>query len=155
VAHTTGMSLTIAILDIDHFKRINDTYGHLAGDRALQFFSRIASDSIRKSDRIGRYGGEEFLVVLVGASLAEAKGGLERVRNNLAASKWDAIADDLRVTITIGATQHVPGETADAVIMRADMALYLGKESGRDRVVIDHEIFADATSDMLKIGPSR
>jgi diguanylate cyclase (GGDEF)-like protein len=136
-AGRTGAPLSVAILDIDHFKRINDTYGHHAGDRTLQIFGQIAAATIRSADRIGRYGGEEFLLVLVGAPLDTAKEPLERIRKALAAHRWDAIEAGLRVTITIGVAQHAPSESAEELIRRADMALYLGKESGRDRLVID------------------
>jgi diguanylate cyclase len=145
-AGRTGTPLSVAILDIDHFKKINDTYGHHAGDRTLQIFSQIAAETIRGTDRIGRYGGEEFLLVLVGAPLDRAKEPLERTRKALTAHQWDAIEAGLRVTTTIGVAQHSPGETAQELIRRADMALYLGKESGRDRLVIDPGIFQAVTA---------
>jgi diguanylate cyclase len=142
VSARTGLPLSVAILDIDHFKAVNDTYGHLAGDRTLQIFARVASAAVRTTDRLGRYGGEEFLVVLVGTELANAKAPLERIRNALAMHSWDEIDEGMRVTITVGATQYLRGESVEALIRRADMALYLGKEAGRDRVVLDHTLFA-------------
>jgi diguanylate cyclase (GGDEF)-like protein len=145
-AGRTGAPLSVAILDIDHFKRINDTYGHHAGDRTLQIFAQIAAATIRSADRIGRYGGEEFLLVLVGAPLETAKEPLERIRRALASHRWVAIEAGLRVTITIGVAQHWSGETAQELIRRADMALYLGKESGRDRLVIDPGVFRAVTA---------
>jgi diguanylate cyclase (GGDEF)-like protein len=141
----TGAPLSVALLDIDHFKKINDTFGHHAGDRALQIFAQLTAATIRSTDRIGRYGGEEFLLVLIGTPLDAAKEPLERLRKTLAAHQWDAIEPGLRVTITIGATQHTSRETAEELIRRADMALYLGKESGRDRVVIDPALFESFT----------
>jgi diguanylate cyclase len=128
--------LSVAILDIDHFKRINDAHGHAAGDRTLQIFAGLASDSILDTDRIGRYGGEEFLVVLCGTDLRAASAPLERVRERLATQDWAAIDRNLHVTITIGVTEYIAGDTADTLIRRADMALYFGKEAGRDRVVL-------------------
>jgi diguanylate cyclase (GGDEF)-like protein len=137
------LPLTVAILDIDHFKRINDTYGHVAGDRVLQSFSTIAAAEIRETDRLGRYGGEEFLVVLTGSSLENAKLPLERIRERLAERSWDGVDEKLRVTITIGATQYTPGESVEALIRRADAALYLGKGSGRDQVVLGEALARD------------
>jgi diguanylate cyclase (GGDEF)-like protein len=142
----TNVPLSVALMDIDHFKRINDSYGHQAGDRTLQIFSRIASDALRETDRVGRFGGEEFLVVLVGTPLGGAKEPLERIRQNLSAHDWDAIDSAMRVTVTVGVTQHFPGEPVEALIRRADMALYLGKETGRNRVVVDQAHFADLTA---------
>jgi diguanylate cyclase len=127
----------VAFLDLDHFKRINDTYGHLAGDRTLQLFAKRALEAVRVTDRLGRYGGEEFLVILVGTPLRDANKTLERIRECIACSDWSVIDPTLRVTITIGATEFMAGETVEELISRADLALYLGKEAGRDRVVLD------------------
>ncbi|MBV9705287.1 MAG: GGDEF domain-containing protein, partial [Methylobacteriaceae bacterium] len=132
-----GLPLSIALLDIDHFKRINDHYGHAAGDRTLQIFSECTLGAIRGTDRVGRYGGEEFLVVLVATGLQDAEVPLQRIRERLATCNWGPIDPDLHVTITIGATQFIPGESVEELVRRADLALYLGKEAGRDRVVLD------------------
>jgi diguanylate cyclase (GGDEF)-like protein len=133
----TGSPLSVAFLDLDHFKRINDTYGHLAGDRTLQLFARRAVETVRATDRLGRYGGEEFLLVLLGTRLRDANETLERIRACIAGFDWSVIDPKLHVTITIGATEFVAGETVEELISRADLALYLGKEAGRDRVVLD------------------
>jgi len=130
--------MSIAILDIDHFKKINDVYGHLAGDRALQLFTERAAGTIRTTDKLGRYGGEEFLLVLVATGLRDAGDALTRIRARIAGWDWSAIDPSLRVTITIGATEYVKGDSVEDLIRRADAALYLGKASGRDRVVLDH-----------------
>jgi diguanylate cyclase len=134
----TGLPMSIAILDIDHFKKINDVYGHLAGDRALQLFTERAAGTIRTTDKLGRYGGEEFLLVLVATGLRDAGDALTRIRARIAGWDWSTIDPSLRVTITIGATEYVKGDSAEDLIRRADAALYLGKASGRDRVVLDH-----------------
>ena len=134
----TGLPMSIAILDIDHFKKINDVYGHLAGDRALQLFTERAAGTIRTTDKLGRYGGEEFLLVLVATGLRDAGDALTRIRARIAGWDWSAIDPSLRVTITIGATEYVKGDSVEDLIRRADAALYLGKASGRDRVVLDH-----------------
>ena len=136
ISNRTGAPLSVAFLDLDHFKRINDTYGHLAGDRALQLFAKLALDTIRATDRLGRHGGEEFLVVLLGTPLSDASEPLERIRRRVASFDWSAIDAGLRLTITIGATQYQRGESVERLMRRADLALYLGKEAGRDRVVL-------------------
>lgn len=131
------LPLSVAYIDLDHFKRINDEYGHLAGDRALQLFAEQAQGAIRETDVLGRYGGEEFLLIMLGTPLHDANGPLERIRNRVAAFDWSAIDPEVHLTITIGATQYAPGEAVEDMMRRADMALYLGKEAGRDRVVLD------------------
>ncbi len=133
----TGAPLSVAFLDLDHFKRINDSYGHLAGDRTLQLFAKQASEALRATDRLGRYGGEEFLAILIGTALRDAGEPLERLRGRVAGFDWSVIDPGLRLTITIGAAELVPGESVDELVRRADLALYLGKEAGRDRVVLD------------------
>jgi diguanylate cyclase len=132
----TGLPLTVALLDIDHFKQINDTCGHSTGDRALQLFANCVSQTLRGVDRLGRYGGEEFLVVLVATSLSNAGVPLERIRSGVADCDWSAIGAGIRLTLTIGATEYAKGESAENLMRRADLALYLGKEAGRDRVVL-------------------
>jgi diguanylate cyclase (GGDEF)-like protein len=134
----TQSPLTIALVDIDHFKRINDCYGHQAGDRTLQIFSRLAVSSLRKTDRIGRFGGEEFLIVLTGTPLEAAEEPLDRIRNQLRGHDWRSINAGVTITVTIGVAAYAPGERIEDLVRRADTALYLGKESGRDRVVLDH-----------------
>jgi diguanylate cyclase len=133
----SGHPLTIALLDLDHFKSINDDFGHPAGDRVLEIFSRHALAAIRATDRFGRYGGEEFLVVLVATSLQAARDPLERIRSEIAACDWSGINRNLRVTVTIGAAAYRRGDTVKDLIARADLALYRGKEGGRNRVVLE------------------
>ncbi|MBV9568970.1 MAG: GGDEF domain-containing protein [Hyphomicrobiales bacterium] len=135
----TGLALSVALLDIDHFKRINDAWGHLAGDRTLQIFASVASTAIRTGDRMGRFGGEEFLLVLTATRLRDAEAILNRIRECICYHDWSAIDNDLHVTITVGATEYAKGDSVEELIRRADLALYLGKESGRDRVVLDRK----------------
>jgi diguanylate cyclase len=137
IADRTGLALTIAYIDLDHFKRINDVHGHLAGDQVLRRFAEQAAAAIRTTDRIGRFGGEEFLLIMIGTTLAEAAQPLERLRQRVSALDWSGVRQGVRLTTTIGATQYSPGETFEDVIKRADLALYYGKETGRDRVVLD------------------
>jgi diguanylate cyclase len=133
------LPLTIALLDIDRFKRINDEFGHLAGDLVLEMFSICGSAAIRATDRLGRYGGEEFLVVFVATSLPAAEEPLERIRAEVAAHDWSRVDRGLRVTVTIGAAAYRPGETMKELMGRADLALYRGKQRGRDCVVLEDQ----------------
>lgn len=137
LARRADLPLSIALIDIDHFKLINDHYGHLAGDRALQIFSELASTVIRVSDRLGRYGGEEFLLVMPATRLEETEVPLERIRQRIAKWDWSAIDAGLRLTLTIGVSEYAEGDSSGELVRRADVALYLGKEAGRDRIVLD------------------
>jgi diguanylate cyclase (GGDEF)-like protein len=137
LATRAGLPLSIALIDIDHFKLVNDHYGHLAGDRALQIFSELASTTIRVSDRLGRYGGEEFLLVMPATQLEETEVPLERIRQRIAKWDWSAIDERLRLTLTIGVTEYAKGDSSGELVRRADVALYLGKETGRNRIVLD------------------
>ena len=154
VSARTRLPLTVALVDVDHFKRINDQFGHQAGDRALQIFSRIASSCLRTTDRVGRFGGEEFLVVLVGTPLNEAEAPLDRIRGNLRFYDWSGLGENAEITVTIGAAAYLPGESVENLIRRADTALYLGKESGRDRVVLDDDSFSRLASTTFVTPPS-
>jgi diguanylate cyclase len=135
----SGLPLCIALLDIDHFKRINDAFGHLAGDLVLEMFSKCGSAAVRATDRLGRYGGEEFLVVLVATSLPAAKEPLERIRAGVAAYDWSRIDHRLSVAVTIGAAAYRPGETMKDLMGRADLALYRGKQGGRNCVILEDQ----------------
>jgi diguanylate cyclase len=143
----TRAPLSVAILDIDHFKRINDTYGHEIGDRALQQFAMEAIKITGETDRMGRYGGEEFLIVLVGTALNKVGEPLERIRARIASANWAIVHRGLQLTLTIGAAEYTRGEPVESLLRRADMALYLGKEAGRNRVVLD-----SARADSVPLG---
>lgn len=127
----------IAMLDIDFFKQVNDRYGHEGGDQVLRAFGQLLSSEIRATDCASRYGGEEFLLVLCDTQLSQAGVLLERIRESTEALPWaQLVHKDLRVTCTLGATQYRQGETAEALISRADAAMYQGKAAGRNRVVL-------------------
>ena len=125
--------LAVAMLDIDHFKAINDTYGHQAGDGVLEKISETIDVSIRKSDLLGRYGGEEFMLILPDTELQVAVEVLERVRMQVEDMRFDQEA--LGVTISAGLVALKPDENGAAVIKRADNLLYEAKNTGRNRVV--------------------
>jgi len=128
--HTT---LSVGMIDIDHFKRVNDTYGHAAGDVVLQEVVRRALSVARPYDVIGRFGGEEFLVIVPNTGSAEAEDVLERMRVAVAGSPLRIDGQELTVTVSVGgATSR--GEAVDQLSVRADDELYRAKEAGRNRV---------------------
>jgi len=129
----TQTDLTIAMVDIDFFKRINDTFGHLAGDQVLQKVAASLRDSIRGSDSVGRYGGEEFLVILPNTPLKHAIGVFERMRIRVAS---DAQIDDQQVTVSIGVALFEKNDSRDDLIAKADQCLYQAKANGRNQVVV-------------------
>lgn len=121
---------SVAILDIDHFKAINDELGHATGDAALHAFAQRASAVLRNTDTLGRWGGEEFLLVLPGGP-AGVGAVLERIR----AAVRSRCLDARTLTFSAGVAHHRPGESAEALLARADLALYEAKRAGRDRDV--------------------
>ena len=127
--------LSFILLDLDHFKFINDTYGHPAGDCVLKAVARRITDCIRDFDSVGRYGGEEFLLVLPGADHQGAHRTAERIRQAVAEQSVTYGDRRLHVTASLGiSTLNSPQETLEILLKRADMGLYLAKHQGRDRV---------------------
>lgn len=126
--------LSLALLDIDHFKKINDSYGHQAGDQALVHLSKVTKQLLRPTDSLGRWGGEEFLIMLPNTDLAEAEHVMQRLQREL--TKTFFLHDNQRILITFsaGVTQRQPNEDGDAWISRADKAMYRAKAMGRNRV---------------------
>lgn len=127
--------LSLTLLDLDHFKRINDTFGHQTGDEVLRRFAEIAKTSLREVDMLARWGGEEFLLLCPGSTADQAAIGLDRLRQQLAASVLLPRQPQVTVTFSAGTVQYRPGETIEEAIARADHALYAAKEGGRDRTV--------------------
>lgn len=127
--------LTICLLDVDHFKRINDSFGHQAGDAALKHVAEILKDSLRRGDFVGRFGGEEFLLLLPATTRDGALLIANRLRNSIATSSIAGLPVDRRISVSLGVAVHEPGETATQVLRRADAALYRAKRAGRNRVV--------------------
>ncbi|UCF92895.1 MAG: diguanylate cyclase [Desulfobacterales bacterium] len=129
--------LSLLLLDIDHFKDYNDTYGHLEGDKTLVRFSQIIKSCLRANDSAYRYGGEEFTVILPETGGEEARTVAQRIRASLEAEKFKpAPGKEVTITISIGVTQYHPQEELSTFIQRADKAMYLSKENGRNRVSI-------------------
>jgi diguanylate cyclase (GGDEF)-like protein len=131
--------LAIALLDIDHFKRINDTLGHGVGDEVLRRVAAILQSRLRSADALARWGGEEFLLVMPGTRLAEAGIVMDRLRAEVAAGSFGEGAAGPVVTFSAGLVELREGESQDAAIDRADRALYRAKQGGRDRIEIDRE----------------
>ena len=134
-ASNGGAPVSLLLADIDHFKHINDTYGHDAGDRVLRDFSSRLQTGLRALDLAARYGGEEFVVVMPGAGLAEARIAAERLRSSIDGSGFDlSDGTSVPVTVSIGIAQAHRGEALDALLRRADEALYAAKTAGRNQV---------------------
>ncbi|MDG0023624.1 diguanylate cyclase [Trinickia sp. Y13] len=127
-----GQPFSVLYIDADHFKSVNDRFGHDTGDRALQLIARHIQDSMRPTDVAGRFGGEEFVVLLPAADQHDAARVAERLRKRIE----DARQLEVTLTISVGVAQHVRGEPIERVIRRADSALLDAKDSGRNRVVI-------------------
>lgn len=132
-----GRPVSVLMIDLDHFKLLNDNYGHQAGDLVLQKFGEILRGSVRGTDLVARYGGEEFIVVLPGAPLAPALRLGERIRETTAGQVFHHANKELRVTISVGAATAFPGEITDfnALIALGDKNLYRAKREGRNRVL--------------------
>ena len=124
---------SIIVFDIDHFKNINDQYGHDVGDEVLKEISRYSSEMLRRGDRLGRYGGEEFMVVLPNADIENAYRAAERLRTGIQNLKFNAAREPVSVTVSIGIAAFQYGETRDELVKRADQALYWAKRDGRNR----------------------
>jgi diguanylate cyclase (GGDEF)-like protein len=129
-----GGRLCAGLIDLDHFKSVNDRFGHLVGDAVLKSVAQAMKAQLRSPDQLGRFGGEEFVVLLPGTSLADARICAERLLRGVSCLALLPVAD-ARVTISIGLTESLPGESAEALLDRADRALYQAKHEGRNRIV--------------------
>lgn len=138
VAHARrhGAPLSLMLIDIDHFKRVNDTYGHPAGDRILRGVSSVASPALRREDVFARFGGEEFAVLVRAADLPTAVDLAERLRRTIEESMFESDGTPIRVTISAGVAslQSLSQKTSAVLIAEADAALYRAKHGGRNRV---------------------
>lgn len=130
-----GPGFCIAMLDVDNFKNVNDTFGHLKGDEVLKVFAETVQAHLRSTDKLSRYGGEEFLVLLTGTTHDFAPMVAERLRAAVADKNWRMIAPGLNLTTSIGYTAFCKGESIEQLIGRADVALYAAKHAGRNRAV--------------------
>ncbi len=134
-ANRYGRPVGILLWDIDRFKKVNDTLGHDVGDEVLRQVARTCSECLRSTDRVGRWGGEEFLVVLPETPPAEALALAERLRQTLMECESFTLGHSVRVTVSIGVTSWIGGDTWEVTYSRVDTALYEAKRSGRNRCV--------------------
>jgi diguanylate cyclase (GGDEF)-like protein len=135
-AERYGTPLSIAMVDIDHFKRINDERGHDAGDTVLASLAGVLNEAVRMPDKVGRYGGEEFLIVLPHTTLAAARQIAGRMCKTVSERKFRHKEQQIEVTISLGLTQFRKGEDLTQLLARVDKALYEAKRGGRNRVVV-------------------
>ena len=129
-----GKPFTVALIDLDHFKRVNDTHGHGRGDAVLRRFAELSGAEIRKTDVIARWGGEEFLLVSPDTDTVGARALLDRIRGSLKVTVHDDLPAGFRLTVSIGLACAVPGESIERLLERADQSLYRAKRLGRDRI---------------------
>ena len=128
----------VAMIDLDHFKKINDELGHAGGDQVLRSFSHLLQSGLRRADACGRYGGEEFLVVFSDLGLSEGLEVMQRVQTAVRQSRPMNTHPDFSYRISVGIAQAQPGEGPTELLARADVALYQAKDAGRDRCVLAH-----------------
>jgi diguanylate cyclase (GGDEF)-like protein len=141
-AFATGSTCGVVMMDIDHFKKFNDTWGHLAGDEALRFVVNVVSSTLRKNDFLGRYGGEEFVFFFSGADLGTSIAIAERIRETIASNPINlengpvSITSSFGVAVAAADLEEAPGDDyIESLINNADMAMYQAKKAGRNRVV--------------------
>ncbi|WP_282395630.1 GGDEF domain-containing protein [Pseudomonas sp. PS01298] len=132
--HQRGNSLSLAMLDLDHFKRINDGYGHLAGDKVLKIIANVLRKRLRPNDFIARFGGEEFVLLMPDSSLAEAVAAGDALRAAIEACPFHFKGEPVTITVSMGVAQFQAGERSDLALKRADAALYRAKAAGRNQV---------------------
>ncbi len=131
----TGEVFAAALIDIDHFKHVNDTFGHQVGDDVLRRITSVITTVQRETDRFGRHGGEEFLLLLTKVDdLATAAEVVDRLRATVSGAAWEDLVPGSRVTVSAGVAICHPNDPVERLLQRADAALYEAKTSGRDRV---------------------
>jgi len=135
-ARRYGQPFALIFLDIDHFKSINDTYGHDAGDAVLRSVAQNIKETVRSSDGVYRFGGEEFVIMFSNVGQGGAENLAERLRQAVAAQAHRIEGEALRVTVSLGVAMLNPGESPSALMNRADQAMYKAKRSGRNRVEV-------------------
>tara|TARA_B110000977_G_scaffold201765_1_gene298458 strand:- start:8923 stop:10119 length:1197 start_codon:yes stop_codon:yes gene_type:complete len=136
MADRKNYAFSIAYVDLDYFKNVNDRFGHSAGDEVLRSFSRVAENVIREIDCIARIGGEEFVLVFAGTRQCDAVRGAERLAIGLKDMSVTLVEPDYRVTTSVGITEYRQGDSVQQLIDRADMALYEAKRNGRNKIVV-------------------
>jgi diguanylate cyclase (GGDEF)-like protein len=156
-----GLSLGVLIADLDHFKSVNDAYGHLAGDAVLREVAKKMQADIRPYDAVGRYGGEEFLILLPGCKASDTREKAERVRDAISRESIETPAGILKITMSVGgvATADWPQDTANQILQMADSALYRAKREGRNRTILageaEHEEAHHLSLELSSHGPQK
>jgi polar amino acid transport system substrate-binding protein len=130
-AKCTGVQFSVVMIDLDHFKAVNDNYGHILGDEVLKHFSMLVKENLRKEDIFGRWGGEEFLIIIPGSCKETALKFVERIRKLVAEHDFAGVG---KITFSAGISEFVPDCTDDKLIGNADFALYISKNLGRNQV---------------------
>jgi diguanylate cyclase (GGDEF)-like protein len=139
-----NLSMAVLLIDIDHFKKVNDTYGHLAGDDVLKHLASVVAGILRSSDVLGRYGGEEFCAFLPNTTESDAIGLAERIRAGVEASPLKLNLENIKITVSIGVADSVrAGYDFKGLVATADSAMYGAKNSGRNRVMSYTQITRD------------
>jgi diguanylate cyclase (GGDEF)-like protein len=133
-AERYASTFSVCVMDLDFFKRVNDSFGHAAGDTVLKTLVRFVHASLRPTDLIGRYGGEEFVLLLPQTPLAGAVTVAERIRMLCSELQFEGVLHATRVTVSIGVAEHIKGQSWERTIERADHALYRAKQQGRNQV---------------------
>lgn len=150
-AERTGAAVPVLVMDLDHFKSINDTWGHRAGDDVLRHFVVLSQRCLRKEDVIGRLGGEEFAIFLPNANAAGAVTVAERLRALVESQPVATGAQSIPLTVSVGVTLCVRGDSAGAALQRADEAMYLAKERGRNRVELSEKPIDNPVPPLAKV----
>ncbi len=136
LAKRHGTPFSVIMLDLDHFKRVNDRHGHMAGDCVLKEAARLFQECMRESDTLFRFGGEEFTILLSNSDEEGARQLAERIRGAMAARTIHCDGHELRLTVSAGVAQWSADEAPDRVLLRSDQALYAAKDQGRNRVAL-------------------
>ncbi|MFP4040669.1 MAG: GGDEF domain-containing protein, partial [Desulfosudaceae bacterium] len=139
-ADRTGLAFAVCMIDLDDFKTVNDTYGHLAGDTVLKEFARTLKENTRNEDYVTRYGGEEFFIIFVNFECRDGNPDcIQRLLNMVRDLKFPEISETLRITASFGVAGYRPSESVDSLVDRADKALYQAKARGKNRIAYDCE----------------
>jgi diguanylate cyclase len=142
-AATDSEPLSLLLIDIDHFKRFNDEYGHIVGDEILRLVARKIKENVRGRDFVARYGGEEFAVILPGTPIRGARTVAENIRLSFSEGKLKRVKTSEylgTITVSVGAAQYRQGESVEDLVHRSDQALYYAKDTGRDRVGTEADV---------------
>lgn len=136
--HRSGEPFSVILIDIDHFKKVNDNYGHKAGDKCLKEVASIIRSSLRQSDFLARYGGEELIAIVKGSNIENARNIAEKIRSRVEKTNFHFQGEKIPITISLGVTEIMPSDTeTDTPFMRVDEAMYQAKKNGRNRVNVN------------------